>query len=114
MESTIFISMSHDELAELIKKSVSEAFINKGITSQKNDSKLLNVKEAADFMDLATQTLYGYTSKRLIPFVKRGKKLYFQKEELEKWLLEGKKLTKAEIEAGISLHNKKGAKGYGK
>lgn len=103
----LFISMSHDELAELIKKSVSEAFINKGITSQKNDSKLLNVKEAADFMDLATQTLYGYTSKRLIPFVKRGKKLYFEKETLTNWLMEGKKLTQAEIAASIGSNRKK-------
>ena len=110
----IIIQLTSDELETVVQNAVRKAMSFQMTSVQKNENTLFSVVEAADFLNLATQTLYGYTSKRLIPFVKRGKKLYFQKEELEKWLLEGKKLTKAEIEAGISLYNKKGAKGYGK
>ena len=50
--------------------------------------KPLTLKEAALFLNLSPKTLYGYTSKKKIPFIKRGK-LYFYLHELEAWLKEG-------------------------
>ena len=58
---------------------------------------MFSIKEACLYLNLAQQTLYGFTSKREIPFIKRGKKLYFRKSELSSWLLEGKKKSKSEI-----------------
>lgn len=54
----------------------------------------------------ASQTLYGFTSKREIPFIKRGKKLYFRKSELENWLLEGKRKSKKEMEEEMEVKKK--------
>jgi len=48
---------------------------------------LLNISQASQYLSLAKQTLYSFTSKNEIPFIKRGKKLYFKKSELNKWLI---------------------------
>lgn len=92
--------MTEYEFIELIKKSVRETLqeVNKGRKDQ--PEKPLSLKEASSFLNLAQQTIYGYTSKRIIPFYKKGKKLSFLKKELELWLQEGKQRTRKEIESG--------------
>ncbi|MBC5772632.1 helix-turn-helix domain-containing protein [Pontibacter sp. KCTC 32443] len=66
-------------------------------TSIQTEDKLLNVKEAAEFLSLAVPTLYSFTQRRLIPFSKRGKRLYFSKLELIDWVNSGRKQTQIEI-----------------
>jgi excisionase family DNA binding protein len=58
---------------------------------------LLSVEEAAAFLNIAVQTLYGYTSQRRIPFIKKEKKLYFDKADLLAWLKEGRQRSIDEI-----------------
>ena len=57
----------------------------------------MNIEEAAGFLRLAPQTIYGLTSKMMIPFVKKRHKIFFIKDDLENWLHEGKKLTLKEL-----------------
>ena len=57
--------------------------------------KPLTIKEAALFLNLSPKTLYGYTSRKAIPFVKRGR-LYFYLHELEAWLKGGSRKQKVE------------------
>ena len=83
----------------MIKECLIEALQNqesKQVTSETD--KPLSIKEASEFLNLAPQTIYGFTSKNLIPFKKRGKKLYFSKSDLVAWLHEGKRKTISEIE----------------
>jgi excisionase family DNA binding protein len=61
----------------------------------------MTIDEACLFLNLAKPTIYSLTSKRKIPFIKKGKKLYFKKMDLEAWLNEGKKKTFSEIEMEI-------------
>jgi excisionase family DNA binding protein len=44
-------------------------------------------------------TVYGWTQAGSIPVHKGGKKLRFLKSEIDRWLLQGRKQTTAEIEA---------------
>ena len=88
-----------EELENLIKTSVRKALSEQQAPAEQD--KLFSIDEAAEFLNLARQTLYGFTSKRLIPFIKRGKKLYFRKSELEKWLSEGKRKSISEIAAEL-------------
>ncbi|HET8962477.1 MAG TPA: helix-turn-helix domain-containing protein [Chitinophagales bacterium] len=44
-------------------------------------------------------TIYGYVSKRIIPFHKKGRELFFLKSEIDAWLKEGRHKTNREIEA---------------
>lgn len=56
-------------------------------TKENNElPELLSISQAAGYLNLAKQTLYGFTSKGKIPHLKRGKKLYFKRSELNKWI----------------------------
>lgn len=46
----------------------------------------MDIKEAAEYLFLAPQTLYGYTSKRIIPFYKTSKRIVFKKSDLDEYL----------------------------
>ena len=81
------------ELESLINDSVKKAMSEQnGIHLPKKETgvQLLNLDQACEFLNLAKQTLYSFTSRRIIPFSKRGKKLYFKKSELEEWVSLGK------------------------
>jgi len=58
---------------------------------------LMTISQAAEFLNLSVQTLYGKVCHREIPVSKKGKRLYFYKSELEDWIKSGKKSTLAEI-----------------
>jgi excisionase family DNA binding protein len=97
MTNNIIIQFTEEEFKRILKNCLSESLEANLANRPENSDKLFNVKEAATFLDIAAQTLYGYTSNRTIPFIKKGKKLYFRKSELDNWLSEGKRLTKEEI-----------------
>ena len=56
-----------------------------------NTSDLMNVEQAAIFLSLSVPTIYTKVSRKELPVNKRGKRLYFSKEELCAWVKSGKK-----------------------
>lgn len=54
-----------------------------------SEDDLLTVRTAAEYLKVSSSTLYQLTSRKEIPFIKRGKRLYFKKEDLRKWIEEG-------------------------
>ncbi|MFZ4680514.1 MAG: helix-turn-helix domain-containing protein [Flavobacterium sp.] len=94
---TELIIISKDQLEVIIQDSLLKSLQRQKQIKQDETDKFLSLEEASEFLQLAKQTLYGFTSQRTIPFIKRGKKLYFKKVDLEKWLNEGRKLTSSEI-----------------
>jgi excisionase family DNA binding protein len=58
---------------------------------------LMTISQAADFLNLSVQTLYGKVCHREIPVSKKGKRLYFYRSELEEWIKSGKKKTMSEL-----------------
>lgn len=99
--------MGKNELDELIN----EALKSNGQSKETKpaEERFLCIEEAASFLNLAKQTVYGLTSKRLIPFLKKGKKLYFIESELKNWLLSGRKDTKEDIKRiGLQQLGQKG------
>ena len=56
---------------------------------EKVESELLTVREAADFLHISPSTIYNLSSQKRIPFMQRGRRLYFTKENLRQWLEEG-------------------------
>lgn len=63
-------------------------------SAEENNPDMLSIEQASEYLNLATQTIYGYTSRRAIPFYKPYKKVYFLKSELEEWVKQGKKPLK--------------------
>jgi excisionase family DNA binding protein len=87
-DQNLLYSTSKEELAEIIKKAVSES-LNSHIPDQSQNkySKYLTIEEVSEYLHLAVPTLYSFTSKNEIPFIKKGKKLYFKKADLDNWLI---------------------------
>jgi excisionase family DNA binding protein len=71
---------------------------------------LLTIQQAAELITLSVPTIYGLVHKATIPVMKRGKRLYFSKQELIAWVKAGRKKTLSEIsaESHTYLRKKKG------
>ncbi len=97
-----FILTSKEELQSLIQDAVTVAVLQIHLPQKIVDplSSYLNVAQACEYLKIAKSTLYSFTQKRDIPFMKKGKKLYFSKIELEKWIIEGKKNKRHNYEPG--------------
>lgn len=79
-----------DELIERLER------IERGVMMQKN---VLTLDEAVMFTGLAKSYLYKLTAGGKIPYYKpSGKLIYFQREELERWMLRNPIKTADEIE----------------
>ena len=61
-------------------------------------SKPLNFEEALNYLNCSKSYLYKMTSTNRAPHSKRGKRIYFDKTELDIWLLSNKIKTVTEIE----------------
>jgi excisionase family DNA binding protein len=83
---------------ELSVKIDNFALLLKSTTQRKDQNDLLNTKEAAKFLNLSVPTLYSKASKKEIPYMKQGKRLYFSKTELVNYIKSGKVLSDREIE----------------
>lgn len=60
---------------------------------------VLNFNETARYLDVSHSHLYKLTSQGKIPFHKpNNKKLYFSRQELDKWLMQNKHYSHDEIE----------------
>jgi len=65
---------------------------------------LLTIQQAANFINLSISTVYGLVHNKAIPVCKRGKRLYFSKQELFNWIRNGRKQTISEINQEADSH----------
>lgn len=69
-------------------------------TKEVNESdEVWGIKQTASFLNLSTDTIYGMTSRRTIPYYKipGRKQLYFKKSLILQWLETGRRRTLREI-----------------
>lgn len=60
---------------------------------------VLNFNEACSYLDMSASHLYKMTSQKLIPhFCPNGKKLYFQRNDIDLWLLRNRQTSTDEID----------------
>ena len=113
MKDMNFISLTKEELENIIIASVEKAVRVglSGIQIEKSD-KYFTVHQAAEFLGLSVSTIYRKSEERVIPSIKKGKRLYFCAQELEAWLRSGKQMTVEEIEEEVinSALGRKGAR----
>lgn len=90
---------------DVLIKSISDRVIADFLKAVKNDftaeqpEQFLTIQQAAAFLCLSVPTIYSKVSKRELPYMKQGKRLYFSKSELSEYLKSGKKKTSVEMEA---------------
>lgn len=100
--------LSFDRLPKAVAKLCNEVGEIKRILLQSKDhfhqeDRLLNVKEAASFLELSVPTVYGYVQRKQIPVMKKHKRLYFSKKELTDWIKSVRKKTVSEIQEEVDL-----------
>lgn len=81
---------------EEIKFLLLESLSKPEAESKKGDD-LITIEEAGEILKLAVPTIYGLVNKRIIPYMKKGKRLFFSKKELMEWIKTGRRKTAAEI-----------------
>ena len=73
---------------------------------------ILSFKEALLYLDVSESFLYKLTSKKEIDFTKpNGGKIYFKKEDLNTWMLQGTSKSTRVFEDNILTHLKKNYNG---
>ena len=103
------IITTNEDLENLIQASVRKVLSEQSkpeTVQQDAEDKFLNIKEASQFLSLAEQTIYGYTSKGLIPFIKRAKRVLFLRSDLENWLMQGRKMSVEELKVQLIKEGK--------
>jgi len=114
-------SLTFDQLPEAVTRLTDEVSKLKHLLIQKQAEpptkeaeRLLNIDEVAELLHLTKPTVYTKHSRGELPGVcKRGKRLYFQRDVIINWIKEGRKKSKAEIEAEADAYlsdNRKGLK----
>ena len=72
---------------------------------------VLNFNDACKYLDISASHLYKLTSQKLVPhFCPQGKKLYFNRAELDEWLQRNRQSSTDEIEqeaANYVINNKR-------
>lgn len=110
-------TLTFDQLPAEIRKlgqeisEVKQLLIEKSKPPIENHNRFLTIQEAALFLSLSVATLYTKVSRNQLPFMKRGKRLYFSESELIEYLKSGRRKPKEEIEQEVDSHlsnNKKG------
>lgn len=62
-----------------------------------SQDEFINVQQASEYCKIPITTIYEYTSMKKIPFHKKGKKLFFVKQELSDWMKNIKKAEGGEL-----------------
>jgi excisionase family DNA binding protein len=98
MQAVTITQITALEFQSLIEDSVRKALSHHTTDrSQPEADKLMTIEQAAAFLSLSVPTLYTQTSKAIIPCMKKGKRLYFSKDELTDWIKQGRKQSSSEI-----------------
>ena len=109
-----FEEISFNEMPKALAHLISKVeTLEQLLKSQQNPAlpsdKPLTISQAAEFVNLTVPTLYGFVSKRTIPFSKLGKRLYFSEAELTSWIKSGRKqsVTNLPGQPAVLVINKK-------
>ena len=78
---------------DILKEVITETSFNSNAKAEDDHGEFMNIKQASVFLNLAVNTIYEKTSKRILPHFKKGNKLMFKKAELMKWLEGGRVST---------------------
>jgi len=82
-------------------ENIEQLIVTQNSSPQPESDKLLTIKQAAEIIHLSVPTIYGLVQRSEVPVCKRGKRLYFSKQELTAWIMSGRKRTIAEIDEDV-------------
>ncbi|MBC5834340.1 helix-turn-helix domain-containing protein [Flavobacterium sp. F372] len=95
LKSELLEEISHEEIRTKLK-SIEQLLTAQSLTNKS----IFNIDEVATYTGLSKLYLYKLTSKNDIPHYKpNGKNIFFNKAEIDNWLLRNRQSTNEEINA---------------
>ncbi|NIL29574.1 helix-turn-helix domain-containing protein [Bacillus thuringiensis] len=73
-----------ESIREVVREEIQAALAQFQLQSQPN--KVMRVKEAADYLNIAVCRMYELASHPQFPVIREGRKLLFLQKDLEAWL----------------------------
>lgn len=99
MENLVFTQLTIPEVRQLFRQELETFFAEHTLNaSQPETDQIGSIDLACEITGLARQTIYGLVAQSKIPHMKRGKLLYFSKQELTDWIKQGRRKTVADIQ----------------
>lgn len=94
-------NVENDAISDIVENKIeviAELTINETPRQIKENETFIDIIQLSELLMLAKQTIYGMVHEDKIPYHKRGKKLYFIKDDIIEWVKSGrkKKLTPAD------------------
>lgn len=100
-DNNTFEHLFREFLTPIINEVVDRAIarhMSKPVTPLQDMPELIGVKMTAELLHLSVPTIYGLVHTRSIPYYKRRQRLYFKRDEIEKWIACGRRMTVDEIQ----------------
>lgn len=91
------------EMADRLEK-IEKLLLSQANPTQPEADQFLTIKQVAEILSLSVPTIYGLVQRAEIPSCKRGKRLYFSRQELMDWIKAGRKTMASEIESKTNAH----------
>jgi len=103
MENVVFTQLSIPEFRRLIQQELEQFHkANRPQLDTPAPRKIMSLTEFCEYTGLSKQSAYKLTAGRRVPFSKRGKKIFFDREKVDAWLLENQITTHSEIQQQAS------------
>ena len=109
MSDIVLISIPETTLKNIVEQAVKKALEEFQTKEAKTDKQVVDLNgllEARPNIGCKS-TLYKKISKGLIPHSKRGKKLYFDLNEIDAWLMENKIKSPSQLKQEVANYNQK-------
>ncbi len=104
MENIVFTQISIQEIRNILREEVRTAMKDFANSSTSQNPEYLSIEDVSKMLNLAIPSIYGLVHRKQIPYIKRGKKLIFEKTKIEEWLKNGRRKTKEEIDLEVEEH----------
>lgn len=87
-------NVENDAISDIVENKIeviTDLTINKTPRQIKENEIFIDIIQLSELLMLAKQTIYGMVHEDKIPYHKRGKKLYFIKDDIIEWVKSGRK-----------------------
>jgi excisionase family DNA binding protein len=110
MTETILVAFSKHEFKELLKGTIQELLLEQATPQGRQHAahEYLSMTEAAQYLQIPQSTLYQFCAMRRLPYVKRGKRNYFLRSDLDAFMGADRRKSVKEIEAEAVIKMRKG------
>lgn len=99
MKDILFTAITKEELESLVAHQLDLAFKRNDFGKEQQASKTMTLADFCAHANVSRQTAYKLTSTKKVPHSKRGKRLYFDRDKVDAWLLENKVATQTDLQA---------------